>query len=160
MSESTSIYTSPLVERNASPEMAELFGAQKKFSTWRRLWLELAKAEKKLGLDITQGQIDQMARHLDDIDFEKAARYEKELRHDVMAHIRTFGDAAPKAAPIIHLGATSCYVTDNTDLILMREGLRLIAGKLAAVIDLLGKFAERVPLPAHAVASRTISRPN
>ena len=82
-----------------------------------------------------------MARHLDDIDFEKAARYEKELRHDVMAHIRTFGDAAPKAAPIIHLGATSCYVTDNADLILMREGLRLIAGKLAAVIDLLGKFA-------------------
>ena len=141
MSESTSIYTSPLVERNASPEMAELFGAQRKFSTWRRLWLELAEAEKQLGLDIKQGQIDQMARHLDDIDFEKAARYEKELRHDVMAHVHTFGDAAPKAAPIIHLGATSCYVTDNTDLILMREGLRLLAGKLAAVIDLLGKFA-------------------
>jgi adenylosuccinate lyase len=141
MPQGKSIYTSPLVERNASPEMAELFGPQRKFSTWRRLWLELAKAEKQLGLDIKQGQIDQMARHLDDVDFEKAARYEKELRHDVMAHIRTFGDAAPKAAPIIHLGATSCYVTDNTDLILMREGLGLIAGKLAAVIDLLGKFA-------------------
>jgi adenylosuccinate lyase len=141
MSASTSIYTSPLVERNASPEMAELFGPQRKFSTWRRLWLELAKAEKKLGLNIRQGQIDQMARHLDDIDFKRAARYEQELRHDVMAHIRTFGDAAPKAAPIIHLGATSCYVTDNTDLILMREGLRLIAGKVAAVIDLLGRFA-------------------
>ncbi len=141
MAEDRSIYTSPLVERNASPEMAELFGPQKKFSTWRRLWLELARAEKQLGLNIRQGQIDQMAQHLDDIDFKKAARYEQELRHDVMAHIRTFGDAAPKAAPIIHLGTTSCYVTDNTDLILMREGLRLIAGKVAAVIDLLGKFA-------------------
>jgi adenylosuccinate lyase len=141
MPQETSIYTSPLVERNASPEMAELFGAQKKFSTWRRLWLELAKAEKTLGLDIKQSQIDQMARHLDDIDFARAARYEKELRHDVMAHIRTFGDAAPKAARIIHLGATSCYVGDNADLIIMRQGLRLLAGKLAAVIDLLGKFA-------------------
>ena len=137
-----SIYTSPLVERNASREMAELFGPQKKFSTWRRLWLELAKAEKQLGLNIKQNQIDQMARHLDDIDFKKAAEYERQLRHDVMAHIRTFGDAAPKAAPIIHLGATSCYVGDNTDLILMREGLQLIAGKLAAVIDLLAQFAD------------------
>jgi adenylosuccinate lyase len=141
MAAEKTFYTSPLVERNASPEMAALFGAQKKFSTWRRLWLELAKAQKRLGLDIKKNQIDQMARHLDDIDFAKAARYEKELRHDVMAHIRTFGDAAPKAAPIIHLGATSCYVTDNTDLILMRAGLQLIAGKLASVIDLLGKFA-------------------
>jgi adenylosuccinate lyase len=141
MPQETSTYTSPLVERNASPEMAALFGAQKKFSTWRRLWLELARAEKALGLDIKRNQIDQMARHLDDIDFARAARYEKELRHDVMAHIRTFGDAAPKAAPIIHLGATSCYVGDNADLIIMREGLRLLAGKLAAVIDLLGRFA-------------------
>ena len=137
------IYTSPLVERNASLEMAELFGAQRKFSTWRRLWLELAKAQKKLGLDIKQGQIDQMARHLDDIDFEKAARYEKQLRHDVMAHIHTFGDAAPKAAPIIHLGATSCYVTDNADLLIMKEALQLIAAKLAAAINLLGKFAKK-----------------
>ncbi len=136
------VYTSPLVERNASREMAELFGAQKKFSTWRRLWLELAKAQKKLGLDIKQSQIAQMARHLDDIDFRRAARYEKQLRHDVMAHIRTFGNAAPKAAPIMHLGATSCYVGDNTDLIVMREALQLVAGKVATVIDLLGKFAE------------------
>jgi len=135
------IYTSPLVERNASPEMAELFGAQKKFSTWRRLWLELAKAQKKLGLNIKQSQIKQMARHLDDIDFEKAARYEKKFRHDVVAHIHTFADAAPKAAPIIHLGATSCFVTDNADLIIMREALQLVAGKLAKVCDLLGKFA-------------------
>jgi len=136
------IYTSPLVERNASREMAELFGAQKKFSTWRRLWLELAKAQKKLGLNIKQSQINQMARHLDDINFEKAARYEKQFRHDVMAHIHTFADAAPKAAPIIHLGATSCFVTDNADLIIMREALQLVAGKLARVIDLLGKFAK------------------
>ena len=122
--------------------MAELFGAQKKFSTWRRLWLELARAQKKLGLNIKQGQINQMARHLDDIDFDRAARYEKQVRHDVMAHIHAFADAAPKAAAIIHLGATSCYVSDNADLIIMRDGLRLIAGKLASVIDLLAKFAQ------------------
>ena len=140
------LYVSPLVERNASKEMAELFGAQKKFSTWRKLWLELAKAEKKLGLDIKQDQIDQMAKHLDDIDFNKAAKYEKKFRHDVMAHIHTFANAAPKAAPIIHLGATSCYVGDNADLIIMREGLQLTAGKLAAVINLLGTFAKKYRL--------------
>jgi adenylosuccinate lyase len=123
--------------------MAELFGAQKKFSTWRRLWLELAKAQKKLGLNITQTQLNQMARNLDDIDFKKAARYEKKFRHDVMAHVHTFGDAAPKAAPIIHLGATSCYVGDNADLIIMRQGLQTIAAKLAAVINLAGRFAKK-----------------
>jgi len=123
--------------------MAELFGAQKKFSTWRRLWLELAKAQKKLGLDIKQSQLNQMARHLDDIDFKKAARYEKKFRHDVMAHIHTFGDAAPKAAPIIHLGAASCYIGDNADLIIMREAMQLTAAKLAAVINLLSKFAKK-----------------
>jgi adenylosuccinate lyase len=136
-------YTSPLVERNASREMAELFGAQRKFSTWRRLWLELAKAEKKLGLKIKQNQIDQMAKHLDDINFNKAAQYEKQFRHDVMAHIHTFAQVAPKAAPIIHLGATSCYVADNADLIIMREGLQLVAAKLAAVVNLLGGFAKK-----------------
>ena len=136
-------YVSPLVERNASKKMAAAFGAQTKFSTWRRLWLELAKAQKKLGLDIKQNQIDQMAKHLDDIDFAGAARYEKRFRHDVVAHIHTFADAAPKAAPIIHLGATSCYVADNADLIIMREALRNTAGKLAAVINLLGKFAKK-----------------
>lgn len=143
MTDDHAFYQSPLVERNASKEMAELFGAQKKFSTWRRLWLELAKAQKKLGLDISEGQIRQMARHLDDINFSKAARYEKQFRHDVMAHVYTFADAAPKAAPIIHLGATSCDIGDNADLIIMREALQLVAGKLAAVIDLLGKFAEK-----------------
>ncbi|HUS72124.1 MAG TPA: lyase family protein, partial [Sedimentisphaerales bacterium] len=139
----TQYYVSPLVERNASKEMAELFGAQKKFSTWRRLWLELAKAQKKLGLPIKQGQINQMARHLDDINFKKAAAYEKRFRHDVVAHIYTFANVAPKAEPIIHLGATSCFVGDNADLIIMREALQMTAGKLAAVINLLGKFAQK-----------------
>ncbi len=138
-----SVYTSPLVERNASVEMAELFGPAKKFGTWRRLWLELAKAQKKLGLDIKQTQIDQMARNLDDIDLAKAAKYEKKFRHDVMAHIHTFGEAAPKAAGIIHLGATSCFVGDNADLIIIRDGLDLLAGKLACLIDLLAKFAKK-----------------
>ncbi len=139
----SSVYTSPLVERNASGQMAELFGPAKKFGTWRRLWLQLAKAQKKLGLDIKQTQIDQMGRHLDDIDFKKAAKYEKKFRHDVMAHIHTFGEAAPKAAGIIHLGATSCFVGDNADLIIMREGLEILAGKSACLIDSLGKFARK-----------------
>jgi adenylosuccinate lyase len=139
----TQNYVSPLVERNASKEMAELFGAQKKFSTWRRLWLELAKAQKKLGLPIKQGQINQMAKRLNDINFKKAAVYEKRFRHDVVAHIYTFADVAPKAAPIIHLGATSCFVGDNADLIIMREALQMTVGKLAAVINLLGRFANK-----------------
>jgi len=143
MAKNTKVYTSPLVERNASQEMSELFGADKKFRTWRRLWLELARAQKKLGLDIKQTQIDQMAKHLDDIDYAKAARYEKKFRHDVMAHVYTFGEAAPKAAGVIHLGATSCFVGDNADLIIMREGLEIIAGKTASVIDLLAKFAKK-----------------
>ena len=143
MAENTSIYTSPLVERNASKEMAQLFGPQKKFGTWRRIWLELARAERKLGLKISQAQIAEMARHLDDINFKKAAEYEKKVRHDVMAHIHTFADAAPKAAPIIHLGATSCDIADNADLIIIREGLQITAGKVAAVINLLARFAKK-----------------
>ena len=143
MSNNGSVYVSPLVERNASREMSELFGNLKKFGTWRRLWLELARAEKKLGLDIKQNQINEMQKHLGDIDLKRAGRYEKKFRHDVMAHVHTFGDAAPKAAPIIHLGATSCYVGDNADLIIMREGLEMIAGKVACVIDRLGKFAKK-----------------
>lgn len=143
MSDNGRVYVSPLVARNASREMSELFGDLKKFGTWRRLWLELARAEQKLGLDIKQTQIREMEQHLGDIDLEKAARYEKKFRHDVMAHVYTFGDAAPKAAPIIHLGATSCYVGDNADLIIMREGLEIIAAKVACVIDRLGSFAKK-----------------
>jgi adenylosuccinate lyase len=143
MASNNDIYTSPLVERNASKQMSELFGSQRKFSTWRRLWLELAKAEKKLGLKISSAQIGQMAKHLDDIKFDKAAEYEKKFRHDVMAHIHTFGDVAPKAAPIIHLGATSCYVGDNADLIIMRNAMQIIAGKVACLVNSLAGFAKK-----------------
>lgn len=143
MAKKPDVYVSPLVERNASVEMSELFGGQKKFSTWRRLWLELAKAQKKLGLDIKQNQISQMKKHLDNIDFARAKRYEKKFRHDVMAHVHTFADAAPKAGPVIHLGATSCFVGDNADLIIMRDAMELLADKLAAVVSLLGKFAQK-----------------
>ncbi|MEN6385612.1 MAG: adenylosuccinate lyase [Phycisphaerales bacterium] len=142
-SKNYNIYNSPLVQRNASEEMSTLFGEQTKFSTWRKLWVELAKAEKKLGLKITAAQISQMQQHLDDIDFDKAAEFEKKFRHDVMAHIHTFGLAAPKAAPIIHLGATSCYVGDNADLIIMRNALQIIAVKLASLISGLSDFAKR-----------------
>ena len=140
MSDKTS-YESPLASRYASPEMLCLFSPQKKFSTWRRLWLALARAEKTLGLPITAEQLAEMEAHLDDIDFDLAAQKEKELRHDVMAHVHTFGAVCPKAMPIIHLGATSCYVTDNTDIILLKEGLSLIRDKLVALIARLADFA-------------------
>ena len=140
MSDKTS-YESPLASRYASAEMLYLFSPQKKFGTWRRLWLALARAESRLGLPITEEQLAEMAAHLDDIDFELAAQKERELRHDVMAHVHTFGTVCPKAMPIIHLGATSCYVTDNTDIILLREGLCLIRDKLVALIARLSDFA-------------------
>jgi adenylosuccinate lyase len=149
--ESTEVYDNPLVTRYASPEMARLWGPQRKFSTWRRLWLALAEAQHELGLladdgktpRISTAQLAEMRAHLDDIDFAAAARHEKRLRHDVMAHIHTFGEAAPGARDILHLGATSCYVTDNTDLMLMREGLGLLRDQLVGVIDSLSRFAER-----------------
>ena len=117
-------YESPLASRYASSFMLELFSQQTRVRTWRRLWVALARAEHDLGLPITQSQVDELAAHLDDIDFDLAAQREKEVRHDVMAHVYTYGKAAPSAAGIIHLGATSCYVTDNADLILYREALR------------------------------------
>ena len=116
-------------------------GARRKFGTWRRLWVWLAEAEAELGLGISPAQLDALRRHVDDVDLEAAARHERRLRHDVMAHVHAYGDVCPEARGIIHLGATSCYVTDNTDLLLMREGLGLVAGRLAAVIDRLAKFA-------------------
>ena len=137
----TNLYESPLSSRYASREMLYLFSPDKKFTTWRRLWIALARAEMKLGLPITQAQIDEMEQHKDDIDYEAAARYERQLRHDVMAHIHAFGDLCPTAMPIIHLGATSCFVGENTDVILMREGLELLRGKLVNLIDRLTKFA-------------------
>ncbi|NLA88165.1 MAG: adenylosuccinate lyase, partial [Clostridiales bacterium] len=110
----TNTYESPLASRYASDEMLYLFSADKKFSTWRRLWIALARAEQTLGLEITDQQIAEMEAHITDIDYDYAAKMEKELRHDVMAHVHTFGKVCPKAFPIIHLGATSCYVGDNT----------------------------------------------
>jgi adenylosuccinate lyase len=136
-----SYYDNPLIGRYASPEMSTLWGPQRKFSTWRRLWVALAEAEAQLGLPITKKQIDELRQHVDDIDLAKAAQYERKLRHDVMAHVHAYGDVCPTARPIIHLGATSCYVTDNTDLILMREGLQLVATRLAGVIHALATFA-------------------
>jgi adenylosuccinate lyase len=123
--------------------MGRLWSDQRKFSTWRRLWLALAEAQQELGLPITDDQIAEMRSHLDDIDFDAADNYERRLRHDVMAHVHTYGDACPKAKGIIHLGATSCYVTDNTDLLLMRSGLQLIERRLAGVIFRLADFAEQ-----------------
>ncbi|MGM9578731.1 MAG: adenylosuccinate lyase [Evtepia sp.] len=134
-------YESPLASRYASREMLYIFSPDKKFTTWRRLWIALARAEMELGLPITQAQIDEMEREKDNIDYELAAQKEKELRHDVMAHIHAYGALCPNAMPIIHLGATSCYVGDNTDIIIMREGLQLIRDKLVRILDKLGRFA-------------------
>jgi adenylosuccinate lyase len=139
----TDRYESPLAGRYASPEMSALFSDDRKFQTWRRLWIELARAEQRLGLAIADGQIAEMEAHVTDIDYALAKREEKKRRHDVMAHVHTFAQVAPSAAAIIHLGATSCYVTDNTDLIVMRDGLALLAGKLARVIDRLAAFARK-----------------
>ncbi len=138
----TNTYESPLSSRYASDEMLYLFSADKKFTTWRRLWVALARAEMELGLPVTQEQVDELEAHINDIDYEKAAQWEKKLRHDVMAHVHTYGELCPKAMPIIHLGATSCYVGDNTDVILMKEGLELVRRKLVRVIAKLAKFAE------------------
>jgi len=143
MSGNRDAYISPLATRSASAKMLEIFSPQRKFSTWRRLWLALAEAQRELGLKISATAIRQMRSHLDDIDFAKADAYERRFRHDVMAHVHAFADAAPAARGIIHLGATSCYVTDNTDLILMREGLELLCRYLGNIVDRLGKFARK-----------------
>ena len=139
----TDSYESPLCSRYAGKKMQKIFSADNKFSTWRRLWLALAESEQELGLDITDEQLDEMRAHLNDIDYELAAKLEHELRHDVMAHIRTFGAVCPKAMPIIHLGATSCYVGDNTDIILQREALAEIRAGLLRAISALADFAEK-----------------
>ena len=139
----TDTYASPLVERVATKDMIALWSPQKKFSTWRRCWVALAEAEQELGLPITDEQLDEMRAHVDDIDFEAARKFEEELRHDVMAHIHAYGAVAPRAKPINHLGATSCYVGDNTDLILIREGLELLLGKAVNVLSRLAEFARK-----------------
>src|ERR1043165_6978013 len=138
------IYESPLLTRTAREEMLRLFSPRTKFTLWRKLWVELARAQRGLGLErISDEAIRQMEASVDAIDFEAAEKWEARLRHDVMAHVHTFEEAAPAAKGIVHLGATSQYVVDNADLIIMRDGLRLLAGRLANAIDALAEFALR-----------------
>ncbi len=140
---STDRYTSPLSERYASKEMQYIFSQDMKFRTWRRLWIALAEIEKELGLNITQEQIDELKAHQDDINYDVARAREKEVRHDVMSHVYAYGQQCPKAKGIIHLGATSCYVGDNTDIIVMTEALKLVRKKLVNVIAELAAFADK-----------------
>jgi len=139
----TDSYTSPLAERYASRAMLELWSPQTRYGLWRRLWLTLAEAQRELGLDLPEEALAQMRAHVDDIDFEAVAAYERRFRHDVMAHIYAFADVAPAAKPFIHLGATSAFVTDNADLVLMRRGLELLRGKTVASLAALATFARR-----------------
>jgi adenylosuccinate lyase len=141
-------YQSPLSTRYASEAMRANFSDRRRFTRWRQLWIALAECQQELGLPIREAQIAQMKETLEDLDLEAAARYERELRHDVMAHIHAWGEKCPQARPIIHLGATSCYVTDNADLIAMREGLRLLRAQLVSLLDVLARFArEQRSLP-------------
>ncbi|MDO4584610.1 MAG: adenylosuccinate lyase [Planctomycetia bacterium] len=136
-------YRNPLLSRYASKEMSAIWSEQKKFSTWRRLWIALAEAEAEMGLPITSEQLAELRAHADDIDFELAESYERKLRHDVMAHVHTYGDACPSARGIIHWGATSCYVTDNTDVILLRESLQLVLARLLDVLRVMAEMAKK-----------------
>ena len=136
-------YQTPLAERYASKEMQYIFSPDMKFKTWRKLWIALAETEKELGLDITDEQIAELKANQDNINYEDAKKREKEVRHDVMSHVYAYGLQCPKAKGIIHLGATSCYVGDNTDIIIMTEGLKLVHKKLVNVINELAKFADK-----------------
>ena len=139
----TDSYESPFCTRYASKEMQYIFSADKKFTTWRRLWVALARAEMKLGLPVTQEQVDELEANISNIDYDVAAEREKQVRHDVMAHVYTYGKVCPKAKGIIHLGATSCYVGDNTDIIVMRDAMQVVRRKLINVIEQLSKFADK-----------------
>ncbi len=139
----TNRYESPLSSRYASDYMLELFSSDTRYQTWRKLWVALAKAEKALGLPITQEQIDELSNHITDIDYDCVSRREKDVRHDVMAHVYAYGKVAPTAAGIIHLGATSCYVTDNADLVIYRDGLKYLRSELLGVVANLAEFAEK-----------------
>ena len=136
-------YQSPLSERYASKEMQYIFSPDMKFKTWRKLWIALAESEMELGLNITQEQVDELKAHADDINYDVAKEREKLVRHDVMSHVYAYGVQCPKAKGIIHLGATSCYVGDNTDIIVMTEALKLVRKKLINVINELAKFADK-----------------
>ena len=140
---SKDVYESPLASRYASPYLLRLFSPDTRYQTWRRLWVALARAEQELGLPITAEQVAELEAHITDIDYAAAERREHEVRHDVMAHVYAYGLAAPSAAGIIHLGATSCYVTDNADLILYRDALRYLRGQLLAVMKNLSAFARQ-----------------
>ncbi|MGN0701452.1 MAG: lyase family protein, partial [Oscillospiraceae bacterium] len=142
MSDKYNSYESPFCTRYASKEMQYIFSADKKFTTWRRLWVALARGEMKLGLPVTQAQVDELEANIDNINYEVAEAREKVVRHDVMSHVYAYGQQCPNAAGIIHLGATSCYVGDNTDIIVMRDALLLVKKKLINVIANLAKFAE------------------
>ena len=139
----TNKYVSPFSTRYSSDEMQYVFSEEFKFKTWRRLWIELAKAEKELGLDITDKQIAQLEAHAEDINFEVARAREREVRHDVMSHVYAYGKQCPDAEPIIHLGATSCYVGDNTDVIILKKASEIILKKAAAVVKNLADFAQK-----------------
>ena len=143
MSDKT-VYENPLNTRYASREMQENFGDEKRFRLWRKLWIALAEAEMELGLPIKQEQVEELKAHATDIDYARADEYERQVRHDVMAHVKAYGDVAPKAAGIIHLGATSCFVDCNSELILQYDGLQIIVKKLVNVLDKLKKFASRI----------------
>ena len=135
------LYNSPLNSRYASKEMSYIFSDDMKFTTWRKLWVALAECEKELGLNITDEQINELKSHIDNINYEDAIKREKEVRHDVMSHVYAYGLQCPSAKGIIHLGATSCYVGDNTDVIIMRDALLLVKKKIVTVLDRLSKFA-------------------
>lgn len=155
-------YQTPLAERYASREMQYIFSPDMKFKTWRRLWIALAKTEQELGLDITDEQIAQLEAAKDDINYEVAKAREAQVRHDVMSHVYAYGQQCPKAAGIIHLGATSCYVGDNTDIIVMREALKLVHKKLVNVIAELAAFADKykdLPTLALPISSRHSRQP-
>ena len=137
-------YESPLNSRYASDEMQRLFSPDMRYSTWRKLWVSLARAEHALGLPVSQEQVDELAAHTDDIDYDAVAKREAAVRHDVMAHVYAYGLVCPKAAGIIHLGATSCYVTDNADLIILRDALMSIRNSIYAVLKPLSAFAETI----------------
>ena len=134
-------YQSPLSSRYASKEMSYIFSPDMKFKTWRKLWIALAESEMELGLNISKEQIDELKKFADDINYEDAEKKEREIRHDVMSHVYAYGKQCPNAMPIIHLGATSCYVGDNTDVIVMDKALRLVETKLASIINILSDFA-------------------
>ena len=140
---SREVYESPLNSRYASREMLELFSPDTKFRTWRKIWIALAEAEKELGLNITDEQIEELKKFKDDINYELAEKIEKETRHDVMSHVRAYGAQCPKAKGIIHLGATSCFVGDNTDVLIYFQALKIIKSKVLSVISKLSRFAEK-----------------